>query len=194
MFATQFPKYTWHRSPPSRRSSMADANGHLSSCGLPPLLAWILLAGEQAQLEVAFNDVLIGHAAAPLAWRGHQRRQGDWRPAWASELWTSAPPPRLSLEALQAHYAASYQSRRPRKISTAAALSGEACPWYSPRGLRIWAKEAACSARGVHVCEDRHGTRCVCHTRPRSQKIRSRFFKIEPRERDFCAPTKRCAT
>ena len=59
---------------------MADANGHLSSCGLPPLLAWILLAGEQAQLEVAFNDVLIGHAAAPLAWRGHQRRQGDWRP------------------------------------------------------------------------------------------------------------------
>ena len=98
----------------------------------------------------------------------------------ASELWTSAPPPRLSLEALQAHYAASYQSRRPRKVSTAAALSGEACPWYSPRGLRIWAKEAACSARGVHVCEDRHGTRCVCHTRPRSQKNRSRFFKIEP--------------
>ena len=56
------------------------ANGHLSSCGLPPLLAWILLAGEQAQLELAFNEVLIGHAAAPLAWRGHQRRQGDWRP------------------------------------------------------------------------------------------------------------------
>ena len=83
----------------------------------------------------------------------------------------------LSLEALQAHYAASYQRRRPRKVSTAAALSGEACPWYSPRGLRIWAKEAACSARGVHVCEDKHGTRCVCHTRPRSQKNRSRFFK-----------------
>ena len=125
-------------------------------------------------------NVLLGHAAAPLAWRGHQRRQGDWRPQLGSELWTSAPPPRLSLEALQAHYAASYQPRRPRKISTAAALSGEACPWYSPRGLRIWAKEAACSARGVHVCEDRHGTRCVCHTRPRSQKNRSRFFKIEP--------------
>ena len=120
-----------------------------------------MLAGEQAQPEMAFIDVLLGHAAAPLAWRGHQRRQGDWRPQLGSELWTSAPPPRLSLEALQAHYAASYQSRRPRKVSTAAALSGEAFPWYSPRGLRIWAKEAACSARGVHVCEDRHGTRCV---------------------------------
>ena len=144
------------------------------------LLALVLLAGEQAQPEMAFIDVLLGHAAAPLAWRGHQRRQGDWRPQLGSELWTSAPPPRLSLEALQAHYAASYQRRRPRKVSTAAALSGEACPWYSPRGLRIWAKEAACSARGVHVCEDRHGTRCVCHTRPRSQKTRSKFFKIEP--------------
>ena len=116
-FATQILKYTWHRSQGSRRSSMADANGHLSSCSLPPLLAWILLAGEQAQLELAFNEVLIGHAAAPLAWRGHQRRQGDWRPQLGSELWTSAPPPRLSLEASQAHYAASFPPRRPRKIS-----------------------------------------------------------------------------
>ena len=144
------------------------------------LLALVLLAGEQAQPEMAFIDVLLGHAAAPLAWRGHQRRQGDWRPQLGSELWTSAPPPRLSLEALQAHYAASYQSRRPRKISTASALAVEACRRAWRGCLRIWAKEAACSARGVHVCEDKHGTRCVCHTRPRSQKNRSRFFKIEP--------------
>ena len=128
--------YSRNRSGTSWRSSMADANGHGVPAACLHLLAWILLAGEQAQLELAFNEVLIGHAAAPLAWRGHQRRQGDWRPQLGSELWTSAPPPRLSLEALQAHYAASYQSRRPRKISWAAALAGEACPWYSPRGLK----------------------------------------------------------
>jgi len=28
-----------------------------------------LLAGEQAQLEMALINVLLGHAAAPLAWR-----------------------------------------------------------------------------------------------------------------------------
>ena len=47
--------------------------------------------------------------------RGTDRQRGQTQ--LGSELWTSAPPPRLSLEALQAHYAASYQPRRPRKIS-----------------------------------------------------------------------------
>ena len=37
-----------------------------------------MLAGEQAQPEMAFIDVLLGHAAAPLAWqreRAHELRQ-----------------------------------------------------------------------------------------------------------------------
>ena len=59
---------TWHFEVPARQHRCHGCStGHLNAAACLHLLALVLLAGEQAQLEMALINVLLGHAAAPLA-------------------------------------------------------------------------------------------------------------------------------
>ena len=78
-FVAQILKYTWHRSGTSWRSSMADANGHLSSCGLPPAAGF----GLACRRASAAGDGL--HRRAAWARRSSTRL-----------AWTSKAPRRLA--------------------------------------------------------------------------------------------------
>ena len=173
---------------------MAPANGHSSSCGLPPAAGF----GLACRRASAAGDGL--HRRAAWARRSSTRL-----------AWTSKAPRRLAptagfgavdvssaSEAVFGGLSSSLRCFLPTEEAEKNELSSSSCRRSLSVVLasrpQIWAKEAACATRGAYVCVDRHGTRCVCHTRPRSQKIRSRFFEIQVFCQDFCAPTKRCCT
>ena len=134
---------TWRRTASHRKSYGTSQRTFeflrlASSCWL-----WSCLPASKRSRRWPSSTCCLG--TPQLHSRGVDSKDGKAIGAKAvlSELLTSAPPPRLSLVALQVHYAVSCLPMRPGKFSGASALAVEACRRARLVCLRAEAKRPA---------------------------------------------------